>query len=118
MFELDRFHSQALARFDPRKLAMSLLGGAGKIRTHVRDRVTRTKSERECRTLNRKKWCSGERTEATWLPAEIGLSMVSLRRRVARGHWAIKLSLPSFCCLCGNNHAGCVITRKVAHRAV
>ena len=44
--------------------------------------------------------------------------MVSLRRRVARGHWAIKLSLPSFCCLCGNNHAGCVITRKVAHRAV
>ena len=41
MFELDRFHSQALARFDPRKLAMSLLGGAGKIPTHVLDGVTR-----------------------------------------------------------------------------
>ena len=44
MFELDRFHSQALARFDPRKLAMSLLGGAGKIRTHVRDGVTRNET--------------------------------------------------------------------------
>ena len=40
MFELDRFHSQTLVCFDPRKLAMSLLGGAGKIRTHVLDRVT------------------------------------------------------------------------------
>ena len=27
MFELDRFHSQALTDFGPRKLAMSLLGG-------------------------------------------------------------------------------------------
>lgn len=33
MFELDRLHSQTLARFDPRKLAMSLLGGAGESRT-------------------------------------------------------------------------------------
>ena len=33
MFELDRFHSQTLDRFDPRKLAMSLLGGAGESRT-------------------------------------------------------------------------------------
>ena len=41
MFELDRLHSQTLVQFDPRKLAMSLLGGAGKIRTHVRDGVTR-----------------------------------------------------------------------------
>ena len=30
---------QTLVQFDPRKLAMSLLGGAGKIRTHVRDGV-------------------------------------------------------------------------------
>ena len=44
MFELDRFHSQALARFDPRKLAMSLLGGAGKIRTHVLDGGTRNET--------------------------------------------------------------------------
>ena len=29
MFELDRLHSQALAQFGLRKLAMSLLGGAG-----------------------------------------------------------------------------------------
>ncbi|MGC6446151.1 MAG: hypothetical protein ACON5D_01300 [Rubripirellula sp.] len=33
MFELDRLHSQALTRFSPRKLAMSLLGGAGESRT-------------------------------------------------------------------------------------
>ena len=33
MFELDRFHSQTLVCFDPRKLAMSLLGGAGESRT-------------------------------------------------------------------------------------
>ena len=32
MFELDRFHSQALVRFGFRKLAMSLLGAAGEIR--------------------------------------------------------------------------------------
>ena len=41
MFELERFHFQALAQFGRGKLAMSLLGGAGKIRTHVRDGVTR-----------------------------------------------------------------------------
>ena len=29
MFELDRFHSQALTRFGHRKLAMSLFGVAG-----------------------------------------------------------------------------------------
>ena len=40
MFELDRFHSQTLARFGRRKLAMSLLGGADEIRTHVLDGVT------------------------------------------------------------------------------
>ncbi|MGB0600239.1 MAG: hypothetical protein ACPGLY_26475 [Rubripirellula sp.] len=40
MFELNRLHSQTLARFAPRKLAMSLLGGAGEIRTHVLDGVT------------------------------------------------------------------------------
>ena len=33
MFELDRLHSQALAQFGPRKLAMSLLGGAGEVRS-------------------------------------------------------------------------------------
>ena len=33
MFELDRLHSQTLIRFGPRKLAMSLLGGAGESRT-------------------------------------------------------------------------------------
>ena len=33
MFELDRLHSQALAQFGLRKLAMSLLGGAGESRT-------------------------------------------------------------------------------------
>ena len=33
MFELDRFHSQALTNFGRRKLAMSLLGGAGESRT-------------------------------------------------------------------------------------
>ena len=33
MFELDRFHSQTLARFGRRKLAMSVLGGAGESRT-------------------------------------------------------------------------------------
>jgi len=43
MFELDRFHSQALARFDLRKLAMSLLGGAGESRTRVLDGVTLNK---------------------------------------------------------------------------
>ena len=32
MFELNRLHSQALVRFDHRKLAMSLLGGAGESR--------------------------------------------------------------------------------------
>lgn len=33
MFELDQLHSQALVQFEPRKLAMSLLAGAGEIRT-------------------------------------------------------------------------------------
>ena len=33
MFEFDRFHSQTLNRFGPRKLAMSLLGGAGEVRS-------------------------------------------------------------------------------------
>ena len=33
MFELDRLHSQALASFGRRKLAMSLLGEAGESRT-------------------------------------------------------------------------------------
>ena len=41
MFELDRLHSQTLVQFDRRKLAMSLLGGAGEIPTHVLDGVTR-----------------------------------------------------------------------------
>ena len=35
MFELDRLHSQALTSFDPRKLAISLLGGAGESRIDV-----------------------------------------------------------------------------------
>ena len=35
MFELNRFHSQALAQFGPRELAMSLLGGAGESRINA-----------------------------------------------------------------------------------
>ena len=57
-------------------------------------------------------------SNVTRIIGEIGLSVVSLKRRVARVHWAIKLSMPSFCCLCGNNHRPCVIIRKGAHRAV
>ena len=41
MFELERFHFQALTQFGPRELAMSLVGGAGDIRTHVLDGVIR-----------------------------------------------------------------------------
>ena len=33
MFELDQVDSRTLTRFGPRKLAMSLLAGAGEIRT-------------------------------------------------------------------------------------
>ena len=39
MFELDRFHSQTLTQFGSRKLARSLSGVAGEIRTHVLDGV-------------------------------------------------------------------------------
>ena len=45
MFELDRFHSQALTGFGRRKLAMSLLGGAGESRTIPLCKIRQNDSE-------------------------------------------------------------------------
>ena len=123
--QLYRFHSQALTRFRPRKLVRSLSDGAGEIRTHVLDGMNQrlqTKSEHECRTLNRTKWCSGESTEATWLPAKIWSVDAPYSTRPTATSTPLRHSIQSHsrhlstnCCLCKKSTVSDALMGKLRH---